>query len=117
MSIRDKAKEAQDLPMERIEVPEWGTTLWVRTVGASERDAFEADSMVKRGRSREVNLRHLRARMAVLCCCEEDGRPAFTPEDVAWLGTKSAKVLARIHNAAVRLNGWSDEDVEEMAKN
>lgn len=119
-ALRDRLKEKLrdvKLPIEKLEVPEWGETVWVRTVTAEERDAFEAASVKGKGKNREANLHNIRARMAALTLCDEAGQPLFTPADAAFLGTQSAKVLGCIYDVATRLNGWSDEDVEELAKN
>ena len=37
--------------------------------------------------------------------------------DISVLGQKSAAALQRVFNVAQRLSGFSDEDLEELAKN
>lgn len=117
MNIREKARVTNDLPSEKVDVPEWGCAVYIRTVGAVERDMFEEASLVKKGKMRETSIRNIRARMVVLTACNEDGTPAFIPADTEWLGSKSAKVLDRLYSVAARLNGWSDADIEELEKN
>jgi hypothetical protein len=117
MLSREQILAAADLPREEVLIPEWGGTVWVRTLSAAERDAFEAASVQARGKDRSVNLANLRARLAVLCLVDEQGQRLFTDTDAVALGQKSAKALAKVYDVAARLNGLSADDVEELAKN
>ena len=109
---------ATDLPIEAVEVPEWGGTVHVRTLSSYERDQFEAATVKVRGRKTEPNLANLRARLACLVICDEKGKPLFdVTEDARMLGDKSSKALDRVLAVARRLNGMDDEAVEEAAKN
>jgi hypothetical protein len=121
-ALRDRILSRKKLPLEKVLCPEWSDeewdgTLFVRTVKAGERCKFEADSLIKKGRKRETNLENIRARMVALTACDEQGNRLFTEEDVKELTLLSAKPMGRIYDAACKLNGWTDEDVEEMAKN
>lgn len=118
MDLREKVLEAKDLPApEKVECPEWDCTLYVRTITGTERDAFEQSMIERKGKSRKVNLANVRARFAVLCCCDEEGNRVFEDADAAALGRKAAKPLDRLYAKAQELNGFSDEDAEELAKN
>jgi hypothetical protein len=107
----------EDLPREAVYVFEWGGSVLVRTMSGTERDAFEVASVAARGKSREVNLANLRARLAVLCLVDADGKRLFSDADAPALGAKSARALSRIYDVAARLNGLSADDAEELAKN
>ena len=106
-----------DLPRVRVEVPEWGGALYVRSLTGAERDAFEATWFAGEGRGRTVNMANLRARLVVLCAVDEDGIRLFADDDAEALGAKSAQALDRLFDAAQKLNGFSEADVEELAKN
>ncbi len=93
------------------------TTVFVRALTAREKDKYEESLVSFKGKKRKIDLSDSRARMAVLCCVDENNRPIFKPEDVDWLSTKSAKALTRIADAAKQLNEISDEDEEELLKN
>ncbi len=114
---RDMIMAAEDLPMERVEVPEWDGFVYVRTITGVERDRYENGCFAGKGKKREWGLRNVRARLAVLSVCDETGAPLFTDNDAAALGEKGAKALDRVFDVAQRLSGLSDEDVEELAKN
>jgi hypothetical protein len=107
-----------DLKYEDIQIPEWGDA-WVRvrSMQANERDRFEASTIQRNGKKVTTNLENIRARLCLLCLVDENGDRLFQEEDTFPLGGKNAAALDRIFQAAQRLNGLRDEDVEELAKN
>ena len=110
--------QSDDLPRELVEVPQWGGQVYVRTLTGSERDEFEQSCLVnKKGKSKDVNLTNIRARLCVLCICEESGTRLFDARDVDSLGKKSAAALDLVFSVAQKLNGLGQEDVEDLAKN
>lgn len=120
MSIR-LTREAilgiRDLQTEEVHVPEWGGTVLVRGLTGAERDEFEASVLERRGKSRELNLVNLRAKLVARCVVDESGARLFLEDDVAVLGTKSAAALQRVFEACQRLSGMSEADVEELTGN
>lgn len=119
MSIADDIRAENDLPREKVPTPEWKScpVVWVRTLFAGERDAFEQNTLVKKGKTREANLLGLRARLVVATAQDEARNQLFTESDIPWLNNKSAKVLDRIFTVAQRLSGMTADDVEELVKN
>lgn len=107
-----------DLKYEDVQIPEWGGA-WVRvrSLNASERDHFEASTVVRNGKKVSTNLENIRARLCLLCLVDEDGNRLFDEGDTFPLGGKSAAALDRIFTVAQKLNGLRDEDVEELAGN
>ena len=103
---------ATDLPLERVEVPEWGGAVYLRTMTGTERDAFDAE--VLSADDRHVNAR---ARLVVRVLVGEDGARLFADEEAAALGAKSAAVLNRLFDVACRLNGFGADAAEESEKN
>ena len=114
---RDAILQADDLPAEDVEVPEWGGTVRVRGLTGAERDAFEASIVEQRGKTTHFKMENLRARLVALSVVGEDGKRIFSDSDVKALGRKSAVALQRVFKAAQRLSGLTAEDVEELAKN
>ena len=118
MLSKEEILNAQDLPREEVKVPEWGGSVFVLTLTGAQRDAFEQSIMEKKGsKTREANLRNIRAKLASMAICDEAGKRMFSDAEAEALGAKSAKALDRIFEAAQRLNGLSNEDVEDLAKN
>jgi len=114
MLDRDTILAAQDLPMESLNVPEWGGTVHVRVMTGAERDAFEASLIAGGGKT---NVANVRARLAVLCICDESGQRLFGDDDVTPLGQKSAAALDRIFTVAQRINHIGAHDIEDLAGN
>lgn len=120
LALRDQILGADDRPREAVACPEWGATVFIRTMSGLERDAFEIEQLTLRESdpgNKRANLSNFKARLCVRCAVDENGEPIFKPGDAAALGAKSSKVLARLYDAASRLNGLADEDVEALAGN
>jgi len=114
---RDAILEADDTKYETVECPEWGGDVRLRSISGAKRDQYEASLVEERGGSRKMNLRNARAKLIVLTAVGEDNRPLFTSEDLRALGNKNAAPLDRLFDAAKRLAGMSDDDVEKMTEN
>jgi len=108
---------SDDLPREKITVPQWGGDLFIRTLSGSERDDFEQSCVNKKGKNKEANLTNIRARLAVLTICDESGTRLFGAGDVEALGKKSAKALDLIFDVASRLNGLGQTDIDDLSGN
>lgn len=104
---RDSILTVEDLPREEVDVPEWGGSVVVRTMTGSERDAFETVHI-------KDPTKDIRARLAVHTVCDDQGTLLFSLNDVDAVGKKSAAALDRIFAVAVRLNGISKQDVEDL---
>ena len=113
---RDDILKADDIQIEEVEVPEWGGTLFVKGMTGTERDAFETSIVETRGKNSRVNMKNIRAKLAIHSICDEKGKTIFTAKDVEVLGNKSAAALQRVFDVASRLSGISDKDVEELAE-
>jgi hypothetical protein len=122
-TLRDQIKDKEDFAVsEPIPCPEWDTedspcVLHVRTISGAERDSFEESVLVKKGKKREVSLKDIRAKLVVLSACDSNGTPVFLPGDERWLTDKSGRALDRLFSAAQKLNGITEEDVEELMGN
>lgn len=108
---RDAILEADDLQKERVDVPEWGGPLWVRQMSADEIGAYSKHS--GKDDATSVTL----ARLVVATACDESGALLFGQDDVPAVGQKNPDVIARINQAALRVNGITAEAAEKAAKN
>ena len=109
---------ADDLPSIRVEVPEWGGHLFVRSMTAGERDLWEAwllDSDEARGKGEKVDT--IRATLVALTAVNGAGERMFTAEQMPALAKKSAKAMDRVFERARALNAMSAADIEELEKN
>jgi hypothetical protein len=107
----------EDLPKQRVIVPEWKGCVWVRSITGEERDAFEVGMVEQRGPDRVTNMRNVRARLVALCACDAEGKRIFTDQQAEALGRKNARALERLFVVARRLNGILTADVAELVGN
>jgi hypothetical protein len=114
---RDQILQPRQLLKKSVKVPEWAvggeTEVFVREMSGAERDAYEAALY----RDKEESLTNARAKLAVRCVCDENGSLIFNESDIAALGEQSARALERVGRAAQRLNGLSDQVLEEAVGN
>jgi hypothetical protein len=109
--------EVSDAMVEAVEVPEWGLTVYVRTLTGTDLDDFEGENYeIVKGQVK-VNKRNVRARLLARALCTEEGVPLFTAKDVDALGAKSGMALSRLTAVARRINGLDDKAVEAAEKN
>ena len=113
---RESILQADDLPKELVDVPEWGGAVYVRSLTGAERDRFESSMIKQRGKNQQMNLDNIRAKLAVLTVCDEEGKRIFSSADIDELSKKSAAALDRIFAVARRLSGLGEDDVKELAE-
>ena len=109
MLSKDDILGADDLPVGEVDVPEWGGTVYLKTLTAQE--GFRVADLAPQGKPSANFL----AQFAAIVICDEEGNRLFTDNDAESLGRKSHAALAKIVDAAQRHNGMGD--VEGAAKN
>lgn len=107
---KEQILSVSDLPTETVEVPQWGGSVCVRGLTASERDGFE-DAI------RVSGMANLRARLAAMTIVDEMGTSIFSEADIDVLGRKSAEALDVVAQVATRLSGLTQEAVDVLEKN
>ena len=114
MYSRESILAVQDNKLQKVNVPEWGMDVFIRSFCGSERDAFEAE-MVASGNGAK-RLANMRARLAVRALCDETGKRLFEDSDAEALGQKSAAALDRIITAIQSLNALGDKEVKHLGE-
>lgn len=114
MLSRDDILNVSDRIIEKVEVPEWGGFVFVKSLNGSERDKWQASNMDK---NKNWKIEKATSKLVVMCVCDEEGKQLFEYADIDILEKKSAKALNRVTDVALRLCGLTHEDVEEMEKN
>ena len=116
--IRRAIMAADDIHTEEIEVPEWGGKFLVRALTGTQRDAYENSMMsIKKG-DLKTDMRNRRVKLVALCLVDEHGKRVFGSEsEIADLGGKSSAAINRVYEAAARLSGIREEDVENAEEN
>lgn len=122
-----------DRVIEAVPVPEWKgpdgnpVTVYIRSVSSDERTDFEKSCIketkyLKKGKVKsksEFVYKQFVAKLIALTAVRglTDTTPLFTESDIAILATKNAKPVSRLFEAAQRLSGFTDEDIEELTGN
>jgi len=104
---------SKDFNVELLNVPEWGGNVHVRTMTGKERN----DLVDWRNKQGDDCTSEFQRRFCALVLCDEKGQRLFTDDEAGELGEKSAKALDRVMAAAMRLNGMSDDAMQELEKN
>ena len=92
-------------------------TCRVYMLSAAECEKLQNKTRASLTNNKDANVQNFFARLAVATVRNENGEPIFKDADVKWLGDKSFKSLNRIANVAMRLNGLSQNDQDELLKN
>lgn len=98
--------EIDDTKPQRYEVPEWQKggkpgVLWIRALPASRHL-----DMRKRVSAVPDDGMFL---MVIAACCNEQGRPIFTMEDIEKLKEKNFNILDRLQRKALYINGMGPD--------
>jgi hypothetical protein len=110
---KDAIIAIEDRKKKEVKVPEWGGSVFITTLSAKDRDAYEA-SVVGTGAS----LENIRARFLALVIVDQDGNRLFeTAKDIEALGEKSSAALNRLIPVAKEMNKLTEKDIEELSGN
>lgn len=110
---KDQILAADDMGLLEFEVPEWGGSVHIRVMTVGERDSYENEWMINKSKG----VDNFRSKFLQRVLCDEKGELLFTAQEVEKLAKKSARVITRVWEAAMRHNALTDGDVEELAKN
>lgn len=109
---RDAILDASDLERVRVELPEWDGHAFVRMLTGAERETFErnADDLAGAGT--------VRATWIAATVVDGQGQNLFDMNgDIERLNNKASAPLQRLFEAAVRLNEFSQGDIERLEGN
>lgn len=113
---RNDILKANDSLKQLVKVPEWGGEIWVRGMTGAERDKLEASVVQQRGKDTNVNMTNIRAKIASMTICDENGKRLFKEEDIQALSQKSAAALQRVFVIGQKLSGLGDDDIQELTE-
>lgn len=106
---------ANDRPLHRETVAEWGGDVFLAVMTGADRDAWEVES-VRDSQSGDYKP-NWRARYLSRCLVDADRQPLFSVDDIAKLGTKNSRVLDRLFDVAAKINGVDSAATEDRVKN
>src|SRR5690606_36198483 len=94
----DQACQANDVKIEAVPCPEWGGTVYLRSIRGWQRDQFDQKFAPKPDGTRD--LTHYRATLVAMSWCDEKGTfGSPTPAQISALSDKSATTLDRCFEA------------------
>jgi len=109
MLTKEDIIAVEDIQTETLAVPEWGGEITLRQLTASEADAFELRITTEK--------ENIRARLCAMCIVGDDGKRLFKASEIDILARKSRRAIDRIFTQCQHINGYTQEDVEELEKN
>ena len=112
---RKQILDCDDEKIEEVPVPEWNGSVYVGRMSAQVRDDLEQDMLILRQNKKKSE--NIRARIVAATACDKSGKRLFSSADVKALGEKAAKPIDRLFDAAQRINGLSEVEIEGMEKN
>lgn len=107
---------SSDIKTKKIDIPEWGGFVEIRSMTGESRDAYE-ESVFKKldNGDYERDLSNARAKLIAACVYAPDGTRMFKSDaQVKALGSKSAIVLDRLFSECQNLNSISQQDMDEL---
>jgi hypothetical protein len=118
----DSIVDSQDKTFEDVNVPEWGGSVRIATMSGADRDKWELSMMEgdpTSERGFKINFSsYSRVRLVALCLVDENFNRIFeTQPQIDELAKKSGKVMDRLFEIAQKVNGITEDDIEELAGN
>lgn len=110
---KEQIMAADDMGLLEVQVPQWGGSVYVRVMTVGERDSYENEWMV----NKHKGVENFRSKFLQRVLCDETGSLLFTANEIDLLAKKSARVITKVWEAAMKHNALTDDDVEELAKN
>jgi hypothetical protein len=109
--------ECDDDQYAEVEVPEWGGSVRVRSIGAAERENLLRSSVTVEGKSRKIDTPVMRVKIVWLAVVNESNRRMWTTKaELDALGQKSAMSIDRVADVALRLAGITDDTDDDEGK-
>lgn len=110
MGLAEQIKSVDQGNALKVNVPEWGCDVWIRTLPLGELQSWELACL----RSKGDGVDDYRTRYLSKCLVDADGKPLFTSEELKGL---SGVVGARLFKIAQKHNELDDKEIEGIGKN
>ena len=98
-----------DIKVVPVPVPEWGGTVFVRTLTGRERAGLESWATQPANKDR---AREFLARVVAVAMCDADGKRVLADDAADWLLDKSASAVDRVADVALDINLMTPESRE-----
>lgn len=115
----DSLLQADDLTIESITVPVWGTVHF-RALSLKEQREWE-ESIAKKDEGGKLeasaNADEVMAKLLVRSMCDESGKLLFTADQWEALCAKNGQIVKRVYDASCKLNGIGKAGRDQALKN
>lgn len=114
---KEQMLAVNDSKIKKIYVKEWGGDIYIKQMSGKEQDELEKQ-MSESDKTKSFTNR--RARYLALFITDKDGKRFFdinNKQEMDLLSEKSGKVLNYIAEEITKLNGVTEEELENIAKN
>lgn len=113
-NLRDRIFAHDDIGKSLVEVPEWDVTVELRTMTAGERSKMMKAALDDEGK---VDMSALFPMLLIAATFDpETDEQVFSEGDIAALQQKSAAVVERLGQQAMKLSGMGEDAVDEEGK-
>jgi len=116
MNLRETILNSDDLVKEVMVIPEWDVTINVCSMTGKQR----ADLLdkAKEGEAKGQDLADFYSKILAMTVRDpEDNSLIFTEEDYDALMDKNVKVIERVVEVSLKINGLSNDSIEEAEGN
>jgi len=111
---RAQIDAVDDRPIELFDVPEWGGSVNLRPISATDRAVIERMSFeFQDGKARE----DLRTILCAMTLVDNVGKRLYNDSEIHILGQRSAAALDRVFTRAQKLSGIGSAEIDGLAKN
>lgn len=110
MALTKEQILAAPLPREEVQTPEWGGSVFVRTISAKELVALQRAMRAHDDQS-------VAGVILAFTLCDEQGQALFTDADIIPLNNLAGVTMGRLLEVAERLNKFKPDDVDNAEKN
>lgn len=115
MDLREKILSAEDISSEKVEIPEWGVTIEMRSISGRKRCEMRKNLTSNNGMIDDAKLYQ---QILINCAFDpETGEPIFTEADKDAILEKNGAVLESLAIVGMKLSGMSQDSIDDAEKN
>ncbi len=114
MSLKDDLLAVADLDVTLLDIPEWPDELYIRVLTGTERAEWQ---VFLAAQPEDAPNMDVLVKFLGYALCDSEGGRVLDEDDLPGLKAKNGIMLIKASTLALRLNGMSDEAVEEEVKN
>jgi len=116
MNLRDKILNSDDLSKKKMEIPEWDVTINVCTMSGTQRAKLLEKAQNAEAKGQDLVDFYSKI-LAMTIRDPETNELVFTEDDYDRLMDKNVKVIERIVEISLTLNGLGGDSIKEAEKN